>query len=104
MADPDCPAGTARLESEIDAMTKDLRPLKKFIMPGGSAAGAGLHLARAVCRRAERAATALAASEPVPADVLVYLNRLSDHLFTAARWANARLGAAETPWEGLARR
>ncbi len=104
MAAADFPAAAARLEAEIDAMTTDLKPLKKFIMPGGSAAGAALHLARAICRRAERAATALAVSERVPADALVYLNRLSDHLFTAARWANDRLAAPETTWEGLGRR
>ena len=90
--------GVARLERAIDAMTAELPALTKFILPGGSSAAAALHLARAVCRRAERAVVGLA--QP-PAAVVVYLNRLSDHLFTAARWANMRAGGAETPWEGL---
>jgi cob(I)alamin adenosyltransferase len=91
-------AAAARLEAEIDAMTAELPELKNFILPGGSPAGAALHLARAVCRRAERAVVAL---KSPPADVVLYLNRLSDHLFTAARWVNKLEGAAETPWRGL---
>lgn len=94
---------SSRLESEIDGLTNDLKPMRKFIMPGGSPAGAWLHLARTVCRRAERAVVALSDSELPSQDVLVYLNRLSDYLFTAARWANARLDRRETEWEGLAR-
>ena len=90
--------GAERLEREIDAMTAELPALTKFILPGGSAAGASLHQARAVCRRAERSVVSL---QPAPAAVVVYLNRLSDHLFTAARWANMRAGGAETAWEGL---
>lgn len=95
---------SARLEKEIDSMTADLKPMDKFIMPGGSAPGAWLHLARTVCRRAERGASHLATLEKVPDGVLIYLNRLSDHLFTAARWANAKLGSPEAPWRGLAKR
>ena len=74
-----------RLEQEIDAMNADLPPLTSFILPSGSAAIASLHLARAIVRRAERASVALAAEEQVSADALAYLNRLSDHLFVAAR-------------------
>lgn len=99
------PADAAkRLESEIDSMDEDLSPLKSFILPGGCPAGAALHLARAVCRRAERAVTAMAQSDAVPEGLAVYMNRLSDHLFTAARWANARAGSSETPWQGLEKR
>lgn len=93
-----------RLEREIDDWTAQLEPLKNFILPGGSQPAAWLHLARSVCRRAERSVVALAAEEPLPAGLLVYLNRLSDHLFTAARWVNARQGRAETPWRGLSQR
>ena len=74
-----------RLEREIDAMNADLAPLTSFILPGGSAAVAALHLARTVVRRAERSAVALKQSEPLNAQALAYLNRLSDHLFVAAR-------------------
>lgn len=80
-----------RLEREIDAMNEGLEPLTSFILPGGSRAVAAVHLARAVTRRAERAAVALAAAEPVNAQALAYLNRLSDHLFVVAR----RLAAAQ---------
>ena len=74
-----------RLEEEIDAMNASLEPLRSFILPGGSTAVALLHLARGVVRRAERAAVALHELTPVNADALAYLNRLSDHLFVAAR-------------------
>ncbi len=96
------PQAALRLEDEIDAMTKSLKPLRSFILPGGCAAGAALHLARAVCRRAERSAVALSRGDRLPGGVLIYLNRLSDHLFTAARWANAKARCPETPWQGLA--
>ena len=75
----------ARLEEEIDAMNAPLSPLTSFILPGGSIAVAQLHLARAIVRRAERATVALAGEEAVNRDALAYLNRLSDHLFVAAR-------------------
>ncbi len=99
--DPFPASAAARLESEIDAWDGELEPLKNFILPGGGAAGAALHLARAVCRRAERRAAALSGADAAPAGTIVYLNRLSDWLFTAARWANKKSGRPETPWAGL---
>ncbi|WP_205480182.1 cob(I)yrinic acid a,c-diamide adenosyltransferase [Sphingomonas arenae] len=86
------PRQVERLEEEIDAMNADLAPLTSFILPGGSPAVAALHLARAVVRRAERAAVALAEAEQLNAQALAYLNRLSDHLFVAARWEAAHAG------------
>ena len=81
-----------RLEQEIDAMNALLEPLESFILPGGSKAVAGLHLARTVVRRAERAAVALNEAEPLNPQLLAYLNRLSDHLFVAARHVAASQG------------
>ncbi len=81
-------AQVVRLETEIDAMNADLAPLRSFILPGGSALAAHLHLCRTTCRRAERLAVALAAVEPVNPAAVKYLNRLSDWLFVAARVAN----------------
>ena len=92
-----------KLESEIDAMTAELPELKAFILPGGSAAGAALHWARAVCRRAEREVVALTREEKTHAEAVVYLNRLSDHLFTLARAVNRRSGASETLWKSAPR-
>ncbi|MHB2026606.1 MAG: cob(I)yrinic acid a,c-diamide adenosyltransferase [Elusimicrobiota bacterium] len=92
------PKAGARLESSIDSMTAELEPLSNFILPGGDFAGSWLHLSRAVCRRAERSAVALAALEPLGQDIILYLNRLSDYLFTAARWANHKSGKIETVW------
>jgi cob(I)alamin adenosyltransferase len=89
------------IEQAIDRLDERLEPLRRFIMPGGTQLAATLHLARTVCRRAERACVALAAAEPLRAEVLVYLNRLSDYLFVAARTANAVAGRAETTWRGL---
>jgi cob(I)alamin adenosyltransferase len=86
------PGQVERLEREIDAMNDGLAPLTSFILPGGSRAVAALHLARAVTRRAERAAVALAAAEPVTPAALAYLNRLSDHLFVTARFVAAQGG------------
>jgi cob(I)alamin adenosyltransferase len=88
-----------RLEAEIDRLNQDLSPLSSFVLPGGSPAAAGLHLARTACRRAERVAVALADAEPgeVSPPALRYLNRLSDLLFVAARWANDR-GAGDVLW------
>ena len=86
-----------RLESTIDRLEAELPPLRRFILPGGSAAGSLLHLARTVCRRAERRVVALG-PDAVEPNVLVYLNRLSDLLFVMARAANRRAGAAETEW------
>ena len=78
-----------RLEAEIDLLNAALPPLTSFILPGGSEGAARVHLARAIARRAERAATALAAAEPVNPAALAYLNRLSDYLFVLARAINA---------------
>jgi cob(I)alamin adenosyltransferase len=88
-----------RLEAEIDAMNEALAPLRSFVLPGGTPASAHLHMARTICRRAERLATALAEKpgEIVSPGVIKYLNRLSDHLFVAARHANAR-GASDVLW------
>src|SRR6185312_13534572 len=94
----------ARLEQEIDALNAELPALASFVLPGGTAAAAALHLARTVCRRAEREAVRLAeAGEPVSAPAMRYLNRLSDLLFVAARYANGR-GAAEVFWQSGATR
>jgi cob(I)alamin adenosyltransferase len=79
------PGQVERLEKEIDAMNADLAPLTSFILPGGSMAVSLLHLARAVVRRAERATVALMEAEEVNAPAVAYINRLSDHLFVAAR-------------------
>ncbi|GGG49947.1 cob(I)yrinic acid a,c-diamide adenosyltransferase [Chelatococcus composti] len=92
-------AQVARLESEIDSLNAHLSPLRSFVLPGGSPAAAALHLARTVCRRAERQVAALAAreDEPVTPAVIRYLNRLSDFLFVAARYVNDK-GAADVLW------
>jgi cob(I)alamin adenosyltransferase len=87
----------ARLEAEIDALNAELAPLRSFVLPGGSALAAHLHVCRTVARRAERAATALAAAEPVNPEAGRYLNRLSDWLFVAARVANDG-GRADVLW------
>jgi cob(I)alamin adenosyltransferase len=89
----------ARLEREIDRLNGALSPLNSFILPGGTAAAAALHLARTVCRRAERDAVHLASAEGVTVSpaALKYLNRLSDLLFVAARWANDK-GRADVLW------
>lgn len=95
---PADPFDAAALEGLIDAHDAHLAPLRQFILPGGTAAAAHLHLARTVCRRAERSAVSLAGSEAVPAGALVFLNRLSDYLFTAARAANRAAGVPDVPW------
>jgi cob(I)alamin adenosyltransferase len=86
-----------RLEREIDAMNEHLAPLKSFILPGGSALAAYLHLARTVTRRAERLVVALAEAEPVNPEAIKYLNRLSDHLFVLGRHVNDG-GALDVLW------
>lgn len=93
-------AVTAWLENEIDRMTAELPPLKNFILPGGSAAAAQIHLARAVCRRAEREVVRLVQTEQIDAGDLVFLNRLSDFLFVLARHENLLRGVAEEKWSG----
>lgn len=90
-------AQVKRLEDEIDRMNEDLAPLNSFILPGGSAASAQLHLARTVVRRAERLITALAEVEAVNPQAVAYANRLSDHLFVLARWLNNG-GTADVLW------
>jgi cob(I)alamin adenosyltransferase len=86
------------LERAIDEAEAQLPPLKHFVLPGGTPKAAALHLARTVCRRAERSAVRLARQEPVAAEILVYLNRLSDLLFVLARRANALADQADLTW------
>jgi|SRR5580658_9750915 cob(I)alamin adenosyltransferase len=88
------------LESEIDRLNDELAPLKSFVLPGGSAAAAYLHLARTICRRAERLIAELKdrPGESVGAEVLQYVNRLSDFLFVASRYANGK-GARDVLWQ-----
>ena len=90
----------AQLEHAIDDGDRELEPLRAFIVPGGSPKAAALHVARTVCRRAERRVVALSEfeSEEIPGVVVIYLNRLSDLLFTLARVANRRSGAGEVTW------
>ena len=92
------PARVAELESAIDEAEKHLPPLKAFVIPGGSPKGAALHLARTVCRRAERSAVRLARRTTIDKDIIVYLNRLSDLLFVLARQANHESGVGEVRW------
>ena len=89
------------LEDAIDRFDRELPPLRNFILPGGSELAAQLHMARTVCRRAEREVVSLAEKEPgsVDDEILCYLNRLSDFLFVLARWVNLKKGVADTPWE-----
>jgi cob(I)alamin adenosyltransferase len=92
------PAQVGRLEREIDAMNASLQPLKSFVLPGGTALAAHLHLARAITRRAERLIAELAAREEINPAALQYANRLSDHLFVLARSANDR-GMGDVLWD-----
>jgi len=92
-------AEITQLEKGMDAMNEDLPPLRSFVLPGGSRVDAELHMARTVCRRAERACVALARTESVPPEAIRYLNRLSDALFVWARWAAHTSRAGETLWE-----
>ncbi len=92
-----------RLEGEIDRMNAALQPLESFVLPGGSAAAANLHLARTIARRAERAITALAADSPVNPIAIKYINRLSDHLFVLSRHLNGK-GKRDILWRPGANR
>lgn len=93
-------AAIAALEARIDALESELAPLERFVLPGGSAAAAAFHVARTVCRRAERIAVALDRVEPLAPSAIRYLNRLSDLLFVMARVANRRAGVPDVEWEG----
>jgi cob(I)alamin adenosyltransferase len=88
----------SELERAIDDADRELEPLRSFIIPGGTPKASVLHMARTVCRRAERRVVSLQREEELPALVVVYLNRLSDLLFTLARLANLRAGAGEVTW------
>jgi cob(I)alamin adenosyltransferase len=94
------PAQVDWLEAEIDRMNAELRPLTSFVLPGGTAAASALHLARTICRRAERHIVELAMQdgEPVSASVLKYINRLSDLLFVASRYVNGK-GSGDILWQ-----
>jgi cob(I)alamin adenosyltransferase len=111
LADPD-PAGpfqggitashARRVEERIDVLEAELTPLSRFILPGGTPAAAQVHLARTICRRAERLVVKLGhqPGEHVAGALLIYLNRLSDFLFVLARVINRRAGVADVPWRG----
>lgn len=88
-----------QLEAEIDSANESLTPLRSFVLPGGSRISTDLHIARTVCRRAERLLIGLIRAEEVPEEAIQYLNRLSDALFVWSRWANHLLGAEEVLWQ-----
>ncbi len=90
---------TKLLELEMDRMQRDLEPLKSFTLPGGGLLNAFLHQARTVCRRAERVCWAVKREEPIADGVIIYINRLSDHLFVQSRWVAKRLGEPEFLWD-----
>jgi cob(I)alamin adenosyltransferase len=92
-------AEIALLESEMDACQAELSELRSFVLPGGARLNAELHVARTVCRRAERRAVTLAAHSAVDASAIIYLNRLSDAFFVWSRWASVLLAAPEILWE-----
>ena len=92
------PTRITALEAAIDRADAELKPLTAFVLPGGTMKGALFHVARTVCRRAERAVVALAQDQAVPPEIVAYLNRLSDLLFTLGRLANARAGSLEKTW------
>ena len=93
------PRHIERLEALIDELNEVVGPLANFLLPGGSVGAAALHVARTVCRRAEREATALARDEPIGPTVLPYLNRLSDALFVMARYENHERRVSEPLWQ-----
>jgi cob(I)alamin adenosyltransferase len=90
------------LEQLMDRLSESLKPLENFVLPGGSSAAAQLHVARAVCRRAERALLTLAEHEPIPERAVAYLNRLSDALFVMARHENHARQVADILWNSRA--
>jgi cob(I)alamin adenosyltransferase len=92
-------AEVTQLEHEIDTANADLQPLRSFVLPGGTRINIELHIARTVCRRAERLCVALARQEEVPPETIRYLNRLSDALFVWSRWSNHLLDVAEVLWQ-----
>jgi cob(I)alamin adenosyltransferase len=94
------PTHIEQLELQIDAICADLPPMKHFVLPGGCELAARLHLARTVCRRAERACVALQGQDPEIGNTVIYLNRLSDLLFALARLANQQAGVDDVPWKG----
>jgi cob(I)alamin adenosyltransferase len=92
------PERAQSFERAMDEAERELPPLRAFVLPGGTPKAAALHLARTICRRAERSAVHLAQEDEVPPEILVYLNRLSDFLFTLARLANHRAGSPDVTW------
>lgn len=96
-------AQVEELEAHMDGFETELEPLRVFILPGGTRASAALHVARTVCRRAERRCVSLAREEHLEAPAVGYLNRLSDLLFVLARLDNARASVPDTPWVGRKR-
>lgn len=98
-ATPDLPIGrVGEMERWIDEADGELEPLRQFILPGGTEGAAALHVARTVCRRAERAVVELGHDEPLESDIVTYLNRLSDLLFALARLENRRAGVPDVAW------
>jgi cob(I)alamin adenosyltransferase len=89
-----------RIEGWIDRAEAELEPLRNFVLPGGTPLAAQLHVARTLCRRAERRVVALQQEEPVEPRLIRFLNRLADLLFVWARWCNAQAGQPETVWQG----
>ena len=93
------PVDIENVEKWIDAMEETLPPMTSFVLPGGHSTVSYCHIARCVCRRAERIAVDVNAAEPVDAIILSYLNRLSDYLFVLSRKLSSDLNATETPWK-----
>ncbi len=93
------PDHSSGLEQEIDKLEEDLPALKHFVLPGGSLAASSIHLARTICRRAERRTVSLHHNDSINPETVVYLNRLSDLLFVMARWLNFKAGVVEEAWK-----
>lgn len=87
------------LEKQMDRMQRDMKPLESFVLPGGTMMNAQSHVARTVCRRAERMLWRLHAEDPIPDEVLMFVNRLSDYLFVLSRWVSIRQKTPEYLWE-----